>query len=807
MNLALLSRGLIFTQVLLGIVAWCIADRSPGLLLVAWAVGAMSWCVTEGPRGRAVPRWLVNLGGLGAVLWMGQRVYDRQMQMVVAMGHFTLVLQLLMLYMRKTGREYSQLLVLSLLQIVSASILSISVVFGFFLTLYCAVAVATVLVYHLSTSADRVHLANRRAAGAWPPPAPPEARATRVAGRYLLRWGVYIGVVCAGVAAVVFVALPRLEQAEAGPRAAAGAAAGDAAPRQTGFRNTVQLGSGAIGNGSREPVLNLRLSSGGKPLGNPDQAWLLRGVPLDVYNPQNHTWLRSQFATARDRVVELDPVLAPPGPGGPGAGSQYEAEVVLRDVRHRTIFSVLRAPSASGTLQAKVSGFESDQIDALTFSPLDDQMGLAEAASGALTYRLSWPARSLEPAAEKIGGQPVWSAPIRAGVFGRPYARAPVRREHDSELARPFWRRLLIHAAYGGDWEVQTDRVRELALSVIRRRGLDRDPAALYSPDDLKIAGALAHHLGSEYGYDLLNPVPPPGQDPVVTFLFERRRGHCELFAAGLAAMCRSIGIPARLVTGFRASEFNAIGNYYVVRPSNAHAWVEVYAGAEAGWAALDATPAASVQAEHRVPGGWLSFLRLAYEHLEFAWIRQVVAFDAGTRERLFRKVEGWVVARGSGVESWLSGRWAWLTQSAWRYFADRLESLAILSVLAGLCLAALFFVRSRVRRRRRRRIAWLELSRLPPDAQRRLGGSLGFYLKMLDILERRGFRRPHWQSPQDFADRLAQTHPLRFDPVVALTEMFYDIRFGHRSLNDEDRKRIRAHLKRLEQTVAGHST
>jgi len=73
----------------------------------------------------------------------------------------------------------------------------------------------------------------------------------------------------------------------------------------------------------------------------------------------------------------------------------------------------------------------------------------------------------------------------------------------------------------------------------------------------------------------------------------------------------------------------------------------------------------------------------------------------------------------------------------------------------------------------------------------------------MLDLLERHGYVRPTWQSPYSFAQELAEANPMRFDPVVALTEMFYEVRFGHRDLDNDRRTRIRAHLRQLEENLA----
>ena len=57
----------------------------------------------------------------------------------------------------------------------------------------------------------------------------------------------------------------------------------------------------------------------------------------------------------------------------------------------------------------------------------------------------------------------------------------------------------------------------------------------------------------------------------------------------------RAAGIPARVVTGYQGGYFNQLGNYLVVRQSDAHAWSEVWLGAR-GWVRVDPTAAVSPQ-------------------------------------------------------------------------------------------------------------------------------------------------------------------------------------------------------------------
>ncbi|MDX1521962.1 MAG: transglutaminaseTgpA domain-containing protein, partial [Anaerolineae bacterium] len=101
---------------------------------------------------------------------------------------------------------------------------------------------------------------------------------------------------------------------------------------------------------------------------------------------------------------------------------------------------------------------------------------------------------------------------------------------------------------------------------------------------------ALNEHLLTEYPYNFFPPPHKPGAEVVDTFLFEDREGFCEQYVTSLVVMARSLGIPARLVTGYGAGDYNPITNYYEVKFSHAHSWAEVYFPGH-GWVPFDPTP------------------------------------------------------------------------------------------------------------------------------------------------------------------------------------------------------------------------
>ena len=117
----------------------------------------------------------------------------------------------------------------------------------------------------------------------------------------------------------------------------------------------------------------------------------------------------------------------------------------------------------------------------------------------------------------------------------------------------------------------------------------------LYS--ELEQAEAICNKLkySGEYTYKLGAKYEDVNRDPVVDFLLYGKQGICQDFASGMVLLCRSIGLPARYVTGYYASERGEGPNEYIVREKDAHAFVEVYITGY-GWMTFD--PTTSIEEE-----------------------------------------------------------------------------------------------------------------------------------------------------------------------------------------------------------------
>ena len=165
------------------------------------------------------------------------------------------------------------------------------------------------------------------------------------------------------------------------------------------------------------------------------------------------------------------------------------------------------------------------------------------------------------------------------------------------------------------------------------------------TPDDRALVQrALDHFNRQPFSYSL-SP-PPLGRQPVDEFLFETRAGYCEHYASAFAVMMRLAGIPTRVVTGYLGGWYSPLGEYLLVRQSDAHAWTEVWLPG-AGWSRVDPTAAVSPSRIEQgslqaVPGprhlfdySWLRRLKNGADIVQRRWNDWVIDYSARQQARL----------------------------------------------------------------------------------------------------------------------------------------------------------------------------
>jgi transglutaminase-like putative cysteine protease len=135
---------------------------------------------------------------------------------------------------------------------------------------------------------------------------------------------------------------------------------------------------------------------------------------------------------------------------------------------------------------------------------------------------------------------------------------------------------------------------RRLAADIVRNDNLTQYDLVM----------AVNSYLQKNYRYSLELGHVPAGRDPVDWFLFDTKVGYCEQFATAEVLLLRSLGVPARLATGYGTGSYDPILNQAIVRERDAHAWVEVWF-ADHGWVPFDPTPGVSGLAATRFPNHW----------------------------------------------------------------------------------------------------------------------------------------------------------------------------------------------------------
>ena len=282
---------------------------------------------------------------------------------------------------------------------------------------------------------------------------------------------------------------------------------------------------------------------------------------------------------------------------------------------------------------------------------------------------------------------------------------------------------------------------------------------------------AIEQYLRTHYGYTLQLPRAAP-RDPLANFLFERKQGHCEFFASSMAVMLRVLGIPSRIVTGFRTGEFNDLTGQYVVRASNAHSWVEAYFPGS-GWVSFDPTPAGIIPTRT----GW-SRVQLYIDAAASFWREWIINYDAAHQRTLSQDAVSNARRLLDAARHWIASRQRSLLHSA-RRAHRQISNFPVRWLAGGTALAALLLVLFNFRGI----VRSLRASHLRARPARAPSAAAAlWYQKMVARMARLGWRKSPSQTPSDFVAAIRE--PALQTRVAAFTRAYESARFGE-SLDD----------------------
>ena len=280
---------------------------------------------------------------------------------------------------------------------------------------------------------------------------------------------------------------------------------------------------------------------------------------------------------------------------------------------------------------------------------------------------------------------------------------------------------------------------RSAALAQRISAGVDSDSAF--------VEAVLGFFGDQEFVYTL-DPAAVDPRNPVDDFLFETREGFCEYYASALATLARAAGIPARIVTGYQGGELNPVGDYYMVRQADAHAWTEIWL-ADRGWVRIDPTAAVA-------PGR----IRSGIEE----------TLDIGGRERnsdwqILRRLRLYWDAANTNWNRWVInyGQPQQFAVLDWLGFARPDSTAYIIALLAGAFGAVAFLA------------LWLRRSDRPRDRD----AVAALYSQFCERLRRIGIQRPPSEGPIDFAARAIRACPDLSAQIRDITDCYVALRYG----------------------------
>jgi len=703
-------------------------------------------------------------------------------EQLTSIANLLVYLQLIMLFQPKTLRLYWQLFMLSVLQVVVATALNSSILFGVMLIVYLFVALATLGLIFILRESERyfarcgeiakevprkpIDDGDRKGSRSrWPIerrievlPTPIDDLPRRILGSGMTWRTARIGLGTLVVAIVCFLFLPRFGRALVDTSGAG----------MIGYNPTVKLGDLGPLLQNPELVMSVEFFDSAGQFVEPAAPPLLRGSILNFYH-EGEWKLAAPEAQPR---VRLDP---------PPAGAEFTRErVTIQPMHDPVLFAVYPAyRSDAATSQRRVR-----------YDPVHQQLIRNPPSSAADLIEYEVVTTSL------AGHRQAKIVPeMKAGEHDMPHL---LQLPDEPSPARADRGRTVVTAVTNRD---RLTGLRAFAAKKIRELGI---PADDHYAKAKRLERALS---GPPFEYTLDREPSSPDIDPIEDFVTRNPRGHCEYFASALALMLRSQGVPARVVIGFHGGDFIPASSCYDVRQLHAHAWVEAYLSPEqlkkvpppelpanlppgaGAWLVLDPTPATQA-ADTFAQGSLLSSLADLSDSIQILWNTYVIRLDSDQQDRaiyrplanLGKAVQELASDPKQAVSDVFSHFWHWLfgggtdsdSHLDWYVVAALVLLVVAVYVFYRLTKSAVRFV---ARSFKRRRIRAAAKSRIE------------FYRRFETLLARHGLRRAATETPLELARRASSVLSTRESIHVNglpshLVSAFYDVRYGQKPLD-----------------------
>jgi transglutaminase-like putative cysteine protease len=290
------------------------------------------------------------------------------------------------------------------------------------------------------------------------------------------------------------------------------------------------------------------------------------------------------------------------------------------------------------------------------------------------------------------------------------------------------------------------------------------------TPDPIQLTRRFLAWLRRDFKYTI--SAPPVGFHATDEFLFGTRLGFCQHFSSAYAVFMRAAGVPTRVVTGYVGGHYNRIGDYWLLKHKDAHAWTEIWLEGQ-GWVRVDPTAAIApenildtlddLQARQRANkgafggfGGASSVLLPMFDGADFLrrqWNQLVLGFNAERQKDLLGPL---------GIED----------AQAWQLVA----AFAVGSALALLL------------------TLWILLNEHRDRSHPLLVAWRGFAAR----LRRAGIDKRPEEPPTSFGRRAAGLLPAKATELISLSSRYADWRYAGIALTDEEQRGLVRALRRF---------
>ena len=305
------------------------------------------------------------------------------------------------------------------------------------------------------------------------------------------------------------------------------------------------------------------------------------------------------------------------------------------------------------------------------------------------------------------------------------------------------------------------------AFAALERIRAEAERITRGAATDLDRILAIIRWFQDEFTYSL-EATEFPGLAGVSEFL-DKKRGPCTYYSSTATLMLRSLGLPARIATGFLAKDWDEEQGAYVVSTREGHAWVEVcFEGFD--WVTFDPTPGQQRSA---------ALERALAEPAEPDLRTWTAGLLASLRE--WAESGGEIDPMRDFIATLQAGpRAAWESAKAAPFlWTFGLAAVAVLAVL--------------LRRARRSRPVPAGLPRRALDDR-----AASLYRQLLEALARRGFTKRPPQTLREFAGAVHGSGGVPYEPLPAIAELFYRARYGEAPLTPDEEATVRGYVRQL---------